>query len=72
MTAGPHFSRVYNPTVDDFDAIVASAHQHDLVGVIYFSATAIRLDFAPRAPVPLATVGPKATLPPYIKPPTRR
>jgi hypothetical protein len=75
MTAGPLFSRVYNPLVDDFDAIVASANQHTLVGTTYFSATAIRLDFAPSHPAgaTASVASPtKVVLPPYIAPPKKR
>jgi hypothetical protein len=66
--AGSIFSRVYNPLVDDFDAIVAAAHHHVLVGVTLFSSTAIRLDFAPND-LPGSPAPARAVLPPYIAPP---
>lgn len=67
------FSRVYNPLVDDYDAILASSAPRVVVGATYFSPTAVRLDFAPReSAVGYAVTNAAATLPPYIKPPKRR
>jgi hypothetical protein len=63
------FTWLYNPTVDDYDAIVANAAPRILVGSTFLSPTAIRLVFASAETPAGSTLS--TTLPPYIKPPKK-